>query len=101
MKTIDLIKKLQEIDSTDKFIQVSSELNKQGYLVVYDTELKKYFFTRDLRKEIKEAIKKQELSVRQIALFLGYDYNSLIKYLNGHRPIPDKYLERLLSLLNL
>lgn len=101
MKTIDLIKKLQEIDSPDKFIQVSIELNDAGYRVVYDTTADKYFVSRDLRKEIKESIKKEGLSIRQVALFLEYDYNSLSKYLNGRRPIPDRHLERLLALLNL
>jgi hypothetical protein len=101
MKTIDLINKLQEIDSPDTFISVSAELDKEGYRIIYDTKLEKYFVARDLRKEIKEAIYKEKLSIREVAIFLGYDNNSLTKYLNGHRPIPDKYLERLLALLNL
>jgi hypothetical protein len=99
--TRELIEILQEIDSPDKFIQVSAELNKEGYRVIYDTTLEKYFVSRDLRKEIKEAIYKEGLSIRQVALFLVYDYNSLIKYLNGKRPIPDRHLERLLAMLNL
>ena len=101
MKTKDLMKILQDIDSPDKFIQVSQELNQEGYRVIYDTKIEKYFVSRDLRIEIKEAINNEGLSIREVAIFLEYEYNSLVKYLNGKRPIPDRYLERLFALLNL
>lgn len=101
MKTIDLFKILQEINSVDDFFAVSEKLGKEGYRVAYDTSMKRYFVSRNLRSEIKEALKREDLSIRQVGQFLEYDSNNLTKYLNGNRGIPEKYLERLLALLNL
>jgi lambda repressor-like predicted transcriptional regulator len=59
------------------------------------------FIRRDLRSEISARIKEEGLSVRQVAISCGAEYSNFTNYLKGNRPLPDKYLERVLALLKL
>lgn len=56
---------------------------------------------RDLRAEIKQAIERDGVSARSVAMKIEAPYNSFMLYLKGDRPLPEIYLERVLALLNL
>ena len=53
----------------------------------------------NLRQVISRKMNEERISRREMAKAIGIHQSSLTNYLNGRRPLPYKYVERILALL--
>ena len=65
----------------------------------YSFEENRAYIRKDFRKFISETLERENVSIRKLALAVGMNYSNLFQYLKGTRPIPEKYLERIIGLL--
>lgn len=65
----------------------------------FSFEENRAFVRKDFRKFILESLERENVSIRKLAATVGMNYSNLFQYLKGNRPIPEKYLERIIGLL--
>ena len=99
MDTKEKIKVLQEINSADTFLDAKYKF--PDLQLGYSFDDKVAFVRRDLRKDITSELQKNKISMRAMANAVGMNYSNLFQYLKGNRPIPEKYLERILGVLGI
>lgn len=97
METKKIIEILQGVTDAKQLLEASKSIPEVGYS--FDDKIA--YVRRDLRKDISDALKKENISVRLIASAVGINYSNLVQYLKGTRPIPDKYLERIMGILKI
>lgn len=97
MKPSKIITILNNIKSADDLLSASARIPD----VCFDFIDMRAYVRRDLRSEIKQALSKHKISARQLAMCVGCDYPNFTKYLKGERTLPEKYLERVLKILQI
>jgi hypothetical protein len=99
MKTKDLIKELAECKTADQLIDLQKQL--PGYNVGFDFTSGKAFVTIDSRKQIKEALYKEGLTIKDLAEAVDYEYGNMKSFLAGLRALPYEISERVRAVLGL
>ena len=59
----------------------------------------KAYLRKDLRRYISDTLASEGVSVRQLSIAVGMNYSNMVQYLKGTRTLPEKYLERVLGLI--
>lgn len=91
------IKLLQSISTSDALLAAGKQIPGIGY----SFDEKRAYVRKDIRKFITETLNTEGVSVRQLAISVGIAPQNLHNYLKGNRPIPEKYLERILGLIEI
>jgi hypothetical protein len=97
MDSKEKIKILQQVQGATDLLEASKHI--PGICYSFDDGVA--FVRRDLRRDISDALNREGISIRQLSITIGMQYTNLVQYLKGSRPIPEKYLERILGLLSL
>ena len=96
MNTKQYITILNSVNGAEDLLRASKDIPGVGYSFEDGVAFIKY----DFRPYISKRLTEEGLSVRQLAICIGMNYSNLIQYLKGSRIIPEKYLERIIGLLN-
>lgn len=97
---MDLKEKLQTIQNiktSEQFIDAMKVIPHLGFSLEDNVA----FIRRDIRADIYSVLKREGVSIRLLSRAIGIEYTNLVQYLKGTRPLPEKYLERIMGLLGL
>ena len=99
MKTIDLIKKIQECKTPEQLLELQKLC--PGYNVGFNFSEKRAFVKKDIRLAIKKRLAEEGLSARQFCKLIDYDNNNFNSFLRGERGLPFEVLEEVEGVLGL
>lgn len=88
---------LQSINTPDTLLAAGKQIPGIGY----SFDEKRAYVRRDIRGDISKKLADEGVSVRKLANCVGITPQNLHGYLKGNRTIPDKYLERIMGLLEI
>ena len=96
MNTKQYITILNSVNGAEDLLRASKDIPGVGYSFEDGVAFIKY----DFRPYISKRLTEEGLSVRQLGHRIGMNYSNLIPVSQRKSDIPEKYLERIIGLLN-
>jgi len=88
---------IQSVNSRESYIRVKKQIPN----LLWDKEKKRGYVKVDLPKLISDRIAEYQVSRRQVAAAIGYNYSNFVAYLNGRVSMPRDKIAEALAVLNI